>query len=188
MRPAPRILMLALLLLAVSFVLPAPARAQTLDWNRLDDPMYEALGLNLGLGSGVGLSYKYPVRWWLYAQATGGVWNNQNDTRHRISILAEETGIYSGYLWKCVAPLSWMENSRDLHLNQAYFLWEHTNFARQEAVAYNLDSLAHKEEYLRARHGDLVLIQKSSPLVPGKPEWSHEEIYDLLSGKAGPDI
>jgi hypothetical protein len=116
------------------------------------------------------------------------LWLNQDDTRHRISILAEETGIYSGYLWKCVAPLSLLENNRDLHLNQAYFLWEHTNFAKQEAVAYNLDSLAHKEEYLRARHGDLVLIQKSSPLVPGNPEWSHEEIYDLLSGKAGPDI
>ena len=86
MRPAPRILMLALLLLAVSFVLPAPARAQTLDWNRLDDPMYEALGLNLGLGSGVGLSYKYPVRWWLYAQASGGVWNNKNDKRHNLGL------------------------------------------------------------------------------------------------------
>ncbi len=55
-------------------------------------------------------------------------------------------------------------------------------------MAYNLDRLAHKEECLRARRGDLVLIQKSSPLVPGEPEWSHEEIYNLLTRKIGEDI
>lgn len=86
MLSGPRILFVVLLLLASMQLLPAPARAQTLDWNRLDDPMYEALGLNLGLGSGVGLAYKFPVRWWLYAQASGGIWNNQNDKRHNLGL------------------------------------------------------------------------------------------------------
>ena len=116
------------------------------------------------------------------------VWLNEDDRHHLISPLDEETGIYSGYLWKCVIPAAWLTSSHDLHLNQVYFIWEHTNFAKRDAVAYNLDSLAHKEEYLRARHGDLVLIQKSSPLVPGEPEWSHEQIYNLLAGKTGPEF
>jgi hypothetical protein len=73
-------------------------------------------------------------------------------------------------------------------LNQVYFVWEHTNFAKQGAVAYNLESLEHKERYLRDKRGELVLVQKSSPLVPGEPEWSHEEIYNLLTGKTGQDI
>jgi len=116
------------------------------------------------------------------------LWLNEDDKLHRISILSEETGIYSAYLWKCVAPLGWLQTGRALHLNQVFFVWEHTNLAKRDAVAYNLDSLAHKEEYLRQRHGELVLIQKSTPLVPGEPEWSHEEIYNLLTGRTGQDI
>jgi len=116
------------------------------------------------------------------------LWLNEDDARHRISMLREETDLYSGYLWKCVAPTEWLKSSRHLDLNQVYFVWEHTNFASAEAVAYNLESLEHKERYLRERRGDLVLVQKSSPLVPGEPEWTHEEIYNLLTGKAGRDI
>ena len=116
------------------------------------------------------------------------LWLNEDDNHHHISILADETDIYSGYLWKCVAPTAWLQEGRRLRLNQVYFLWEHTNFAKQDAVVYNLDSLAHKEEYLRAKRGDLVLIQKSSPLVPGEPGWSHEQIYNLLVGKTGQDF
>jgi len=116
------------------------------------------------------------------------LWLNEDDARHRISMLRDETDLYSGYLWRCLAPTEWLKSSRHLDLNQVYFVWEHTNFARAEAVAYNLESLEHKERYLRERRGDLVLVQKSSPLVPGEPEWTHEEIYNLLTDKAGQDI
>jgi hypothetical protein len=116
------------------------------------------------------------------------LWLDEEDKRHRISPLEEETGLYSGYLWKCVAPVEWLQTGRSLRLNQVIFVWEHTNFAKRDAVAYNLDSLARKEEYLRRRHGDLVLIQKSSPFVPGNPEWSHDEIFALLTGHSGQHI
>jgi hypothetical protein len=116
------------------------------------------------------------------------LWLNDDDKFHKISLLGEETELYSGYLWKCLAPADWLKTGRHLNLNQVYFVWEHTNFAKRDAVAYNLESLEHKERYLRDRRGDLVLVQKSSPLVPGQPEWTHEEIYNLLTGKAGQDI
>ena len=116
------------------------------------------------------------------------LWLNDDDSFHKISMLDEETDLYSGYLWKCLAPVDWLKTDRRLNLNQVYFVWEHTNFAKQEAVAYNLESLEHKERYLRDRRGDLVLVQKSSPLVPGEPEWTHEEIYNLLTGKTGKEI
>lgn len=116
------------------------------------------------------------------------LWLNDDDKLHRISMLQEETSLYSGYLWKCLAPLEWLKSDRHLDLNQVYFVWEHTNFAKKDAVAYNLESLEHKERYLRERRGDLVLVQKSSPLVPGEPEWTHEEIFNLLTGKTGQDI
>jgi hypothetical protein len=116
------------------------------------------------------------------------LWLNDDDKLHKISLLSEETDLYSGYLWKCLAPVDWLKTGRHLNLNQVYFVWEHTNFAKQDAVAYNLESLEHKERYLHDRHGKLVLVQKSSPLVPGEPEWTHEEIYNLLTGKTGQDI
>lgn len=78
----------ALLVLLVGFlgqaVLPAAGVAQQPDWNRLDDPLYEALGVHLGMMSGTGLAYKFPVKWWLYGQVAGGIWNSSNDKRHNI--------------------------------------------------------------------------------------------------------
>ena len=79
--PAARKLLIAALLL---IALTSQAAAQTRDWNRVDDPLYEAIGLNLGLTSGVGLSYKFPIKWWLYGQIAGGIWNNKDDTRNNV--------------------------------------------------------------------------------------------------------
>jgi len=66
------------------FTFASQAAAQTRDWNRVDDPLYEAIGLNMGLASGVGLSYKFPIKWWLYGQVAGGIWNNKDDNRHNV--------------------------------------------------------------------------------------------------------
>jgi hypothetical protein len=110
------------------------------------------------------------------------LWLDEDNPEHGIEPLARSTAVYSGYLWKCVAPLDSVADGKPL-LNDVYFIWEHTNFASRDAVRYNLDSLARKEEYLRQRYGKFVLVQKSSSLVPGNPQWSPEEIYRILLRK-----
>ncbi len=59
-------------------VVPASAR----DWNRTDDPLLDAVGLHAGKIGGVGLSFKFPLQWWLYGQATGGIWHTADNKRH----------------------------------------------------------------------------------------------------------
>ncbi len=54
------------------------------DWNRTDDVMAGAVGLHAGKIGGLGLAYKYPVLWWLYAQAAGGIWNTSANKRHNV--------------------------------------------------------------------------------------------------------
>ncbi|MFZ5863141.1 MAG: hypothetical protein ACOYXR_09920 [Nitrospirota bacterium] len=78
-----------------------------------------------------------------------------------------------------------MKEGAALELNDVYFVWEHTNFADQDSVRYNLDSLEHKERYLRTQHdhGEFVLLQKSSLLVHGSPIWSKQEFYDFFLQK-----
>ncbi len=96
-------LLFALLL----FALAPQAGAQTLDWNRVDDPLVEAIGLNMGLASGFGLSYKFPIQWWLYAQVAGGIWNNKNDDRHNVGVslqyILRQNGRDKIYLTACGA-------------------------------------------------------------------------------------
>lgn len=116
------------------------------------------------------------------------LWLNEEEKEHKITLQADRTEIYSGYLWKCVVPKKWFEANRFLCLSDVFFLWEHTNFTEKDAVSYNLDSLARKEEYVRSRQGELVLLQKSSALVPGEPLWSTEEFYGLLTRKKGEEI
>jgi len=74
---------LLLCLLAPAF---AAAQDGLLDWNRVDDPLNEGLGLQVGLSSGIGLSWKFPLRWWLQAQVTGAIWNDSDDKRHNIGL------------------------------------------------------------------------------------------------------
>ncbi|MHB8079289.1 MAG: hypothetical protein ACYDIE_08550 [Candidatus Krumholzibacteriia bacterium] len=68
----------AVLLLAALAAAPACAR----DWNRTDDPLLDGVGLHAGKIGGVGLSFKFPLRWWLYGQATGGIWHTADNKRH----------------------------------------------------------------------------------------------------------
>ncbi len=57
---------------------PASAR----DWNRADDPLLDGVGLHAGKIGGVGLSFKFPLQWWLYGQATGGIWHTADNKQH----------------------------------------------------------------------------------------------------------
>lgn len=112
------------------------------------------------------------------------LWVNADDSRHGIEPLPAQTSVYSGYLWRCLAPEALVADGIP-SLHDVYYVWEHTNFASRDAVAYNLDALERKQEYLTDKLGKLVLVQKSSFLVPGKPEWSQNEIYNILIGKTG---
>lgn len=107
--------------------------------------------------------------------------------RHGINRLPTDTDLYSGYLWKLLAPSEWFKDDV-LQLNQVYFVWEHTNFAAEAAVRYNLEGLAHKEELIAKEHpaSKIILLQKSHDIVPGKPEWSVEKFYQLylMQGKS----
>jgi hypothetical protein len=104
-----------------------------------------------------------------------------------IRLTNASTELYSGYLWKVLAPEEWYNNNPLLSLDQVYFVWEHTNFAAKEALDYNLESLAHKEELIAKYHpgGKLVLLQKSHAIVPGEPTWPIERFYEayLTQGK-----
>jgi hypothetical protein len=116
------------------------------------------------------------------------LWLDQERSDHGIDALIDSTAIYSGYLWKCVSPKQWLRNGRIPRLDDVFFVWEHANWASQDAVAFSLEALEKKEEYIRKRFGDLTLVQKSSWLVPGAPEWEQRQIYDVLLRKAGKTI
>ena len=73
-------------------------------------------------------------------------------------------------------------------LSDVFFLWEHVNFASKDALAYCLESLDRKEEHVRRRYGELLLIQKSSALVSGQPTLAADAVYDMLLGKSGIEI
>ena len=111
------------------------------------------------------------------------LWIDHENKQHGISALDYQTEVYSGYLWKCVTPKAWYDPNKTLSLNQVYFIWEHTNFRDQEAIKYNLDSLYHKEEYISKLNGEILLLQKSSQLVPGEPIWNTSDFYNVFVHK-----
>jgi hypothetical protein len=107
------------------------------------------------------------------------------EPNHGVEPLVRETEVYSGYLWKCLAPKAWIDSRRKPCINDVYFVWEHANFVNADAVAYALEALEQKQQYLARSRGELVLVQKSSAIVPGTETWPNEEIYSLLLGKRG---
>lgn len=113
------------------------------------------------------------------------LWLKEGEASHKIVVNRGKADLYSGYLWKCLAPQAWVKGNDSPELNQVYFVWEHTNFANESSIKYNLDSLDHKEAYIRRMHGneDLILLQKSSLLVPGPTKWSKQEFYDFFLQK-----
>jgi hypothetical protein len=115
------------------------------------------------------------------------LWLDEDNKKHVISVRAENTESYSGYLWKCVAPKA-LQHGSAACLNDVYFIWEHVNFASRDAIAYCLEAMRHKEDYIRRQYGDLILVQKSSSLVDGTPALEAESVYGMLLGKTGEEI
>ncbi len=112
------------------------------------------------------------------------LWIDESNPTHRfVARASAATGVYSGYLWKCVAPKTFLPANGLPTLRDVFFVWEHTNFASASAVAFNLEALATKERFLTREFGELALVQKSSDLVPGEPLWSSNEVYSSLIGK-----
>ncbi|HEU5065359.1 MAG TPA: hypothetical protein VFT86_05660 [Gaiellaceae bacterium] len=103
---------------------------------------------------------------------------------HRI----ERSGVadpYSGYLWECVAPKQWVQDKDVPELTDSFFVWEHTDFASPESRAYGLDTLEHKHAYIEERFGELELVQKSAPIVPGEPVLGTESFYAVVERGPG---
>jgi len=114
------------------------------------------------------------------------LWIDGDDSTNLQGILPRKqpTSLYSGYVWKCLAPRAIFEAKKIRSLSDVYFVWDHTNFASPDAVKYSLDALHHKEAYIESLHGDLVLLQKSSSLVPGDCKFSTRGAFDIITGNA----
>jgi len=54
------------------------------DWNDTVDTLEGAVGLHYGKVAGHGLSFRLPLRWWLYFQITGGIWHTADHKQHNI--------------------------------------------------------------------------------------------------------
>jgi len=94
--------------------------------------------------------------------------------------LSRDGEIYGSYLWVCLGDIALPAT-----LDNSFFIWEHTNLANQDSIAFSLDSLEHKIEYIRKQNKDknLVLLHKSMSLVNGNPEYEPEKFYDFLLRK-----
>lgn len=99
---------------------------------------------------------------------------------HRITPLDEVPDYYSAYLWQCWWAKDQVPAGATPKLNDCYILWEHTDLTKPDAIKYNLDSLAHKGDFIRKEYGNIELLQKSGPLVPGAPGLPSEEFQRLL--------
>jgi hypothetical protein len=111
------------------------------------------------------------------------IWLKEGEPTHKISVDKVSAKMYSGYLWKCIAPKDSVDQGKPLAMDQAYFVWEHTNVANEDSVKYNLDSLEHKAAYIRREFHDnaeFVVLQKSNVLVRGEPVWSKEQFYNCF--------
>jgi hypothetical protein len=112
---------------------------------------------------------------------------DEDKKEHKVEPKGDDTSIYSGYLWKCVAPNAFLKDGTP-RLNDVYFIWEHVNFASEDAVKYGLDAMERKEQLIRDRRGPLTLVQKSSSLVAGTPSLSADAVYKMLTGRTGKEF
>ncbi len=76
--------LMPLLLLAA---LPAAAQSgDKPDWNNQYDTLTNAMGLHMGEVGGNGISFRFPMRWYLYLQVTGGIWYTDTDKKHNLGV------------------------------------------------------------------------------------------------------
>lgn len=112
------------------------------------------------------------------------LWLDDDDKSHTVTVARDKRPeVYSGYIWKCVAPKEFLLADTPV-LSDVYFLWEHANWTSRDAISYSLEALENKQEQIRRRYGDLVLVQKSSSLVAGTPLLSKDAVYGMLLGKS----
>ncbi len=83
---AARTLLLLLVLLAVPAGPSLAQQAAARDWNRAGDTLEGAIGLHYGKLGGNGLSFRLPVRWYLYLQMGGGIWHTTDDQKHNLGV------------------------------------------------------------------------------------------------------
>jgi hypothetical protein len=119
------------------------------------------------------------------------LWIDEDKTgkmpRPGVERLSGRPGVYSGYMWKCLAPARWVEE-RALGPEDVFFAWVHTDFSRPDAVAFSRDELEAKvrqlERHVLARigEGNFRLLAKSSHLLDGVPLWTGgDEVQSLLA-------
>ena len=110
--------------------------------------------------------------------------------QHKVIPGNEQPQLYSGYIWQCVMPEAFCRYTdgtlQDPELRDAFFLWEHTNFASQSAIDYNVESLSWKREYVTREFGKLITLQKSMHLVEGECALSEERFYQFIRGAMRP--
>ena len=88
MRTHPRTAAAVALAAALAALLTAAAAAAPQDpvpdWNDTADPLQAGIGLHYGRLGGHGLSFRLPLQWWLYLQATGGLWHTTDREQHNL--------------------------------------------------------------------------------------------------------
>lgn len=77
-------LVVALVVASALCAVPAAAQTGVRDWNQIADPLQGAIGLHYGQIGGHGLSFRVPLRWYLYLQAAGGVWHTEDKKQHDV--------------------------------------------------------------------------------------------------------
>lgn len=92
-----------------------------------------------------------------------------DDDHHHITRVDEVPDFYSAYLWKCLWAKDKASTTTFPKINDCYIIWEHTDLTKPGAIQYNLDSLQHKEDFLRKKYGAMELLQKSGPLITEAP-------------------
>jgi hypothetical protein len=97
----------------------------------------------------------------------------------------DEQEEYSGYLWECVAPRARLRVGAAPAVRDVFFLWEHTDLSSTAAREYAVASLQHKRAYVEKLAGELVLVQKSSPKLPGEPLMDADEFFAIVAERSG---
>lgn len=103
-----------------------------------------------------------------------------DEKRHSLLRCSEKTESYSGYLWECWGPKDLSGKKNSWSLDDVYFIWEHTELSRPDTIEYSLDGLEKKAFYIKQINPDLVILQKSSPIIKEKTLWPTKLFYEFI--------